>query len=122
MNDDTDDGIYLVAAFNDKGELERVEDIDVPLVELGDRVHYVSHGSAPRRDGEQTYPPRCRVAIVTELSYLDRELTKPGSTVGLCVLNPTGMNFLPLDAGGSDHAEPETYQREGGTWHRRGTC
>lgn len=66
-------------------------------------VHYVSYGSP---GGEFT--PQCRAATITEVA--------PGQDepVGLCVLNPTGMYFLPLDAGGCKHDETT---KAGGTWH-----
>lgn len=70
-------------------------------------VHYVSHGSPVRADGSQAYASECRAAVVTEV---------PGGvtgvrTIGLCVLNPTGLFFnrsVPLD---------ESPQPQGGTWH-----
>lgn len=64
---------------------------------VGRIVHYVSYGTP---GGE--YAAECRAAIVTE--------TNGGDTVGLCVLNPTGMFFnrtVPCS---------ETEFR-GGTWH-----
>ncbi|MEV0616178.1 hypothetical protein AB0I81_22885 [Nonomuraea sp. NPDC050404] len=47
---------------------------------VGQTVHYVSHGTP---GGE--YKSECRAAIITE--------TNTSDTVGLCVLNPTGMLF-----------------------------
>ena len=73
---------------------------------IGERVHYLAHGTPPRADGSQAYPSVCRAAIVTEVSDDGR--------TGLAVLNPTGMFFHSLAAGGCPHAESE---RAGGTWH-----
>jgi hypothetical protein len=74
---------------------------------LGDRVHYVAEGSPLRDDGTQKYSSVCRAADVTEVD--------PASPhrVGLCVLNPLGIFFRPLEHGGSElgHA--------GGQWHHR---
>lgn len=123
MNDE-DQGPELWAAFNKDGELDTVENVakDLSLAEIGDQVHYVSFGSAPQ-NGEQKYPPRCRAATVTEVSYFDIGLTKPSGNVGLCVINPTGLFFHSLDTGGSDYVKPEQgVQPEGGSWHRRGEC
>lgn len=56
---------------------------------VGRAVHYVARGSADR-------PPACRAATVTEVGPDDR-------TLGLAVLNPTGLFFHPLEAGGVDY-------------------
>lgn len=71
-----------------------------PNPTIGRIVHYVARGSA---DG--VFPAVPRSAIVTEVG--DDEL------VGLCVLNPTGLFFFPLAAGGC------AYDPAGapGTWH-----
>jgi hypothetical protein len=69
---------------------------------VGQIVHYVSYGSA---GGE--YPSRCRAAVVTEVAG-------DSLTVGVCVLNPTGVFFRPLSDGGCAH--DEDHQRAG-TWH-----
>lgn len=69
---------------------------------IGRIVHYVSYGTP---GGE--YTSECRAAVVTEVRYPD--LDDP-QTVGLCVLNPTGMFFnrtTPHDEDG----------KAGGTWH-----
>lgn len=66
---------------------------------IGRIVHYQAYGTP---GGE--FKPEPRAAIVTQVG-------EDGTTVGLCVLNPTGMFFntaLPLD----ESAEPK-----GGTWH-----
>lgn len=57
---------------------------DVPAVKpsVGRIVHYQSYGTP---GGE--YLPAPRAAIVTQVN--DHE----GATVGLCILNPTGMFF-----------------------------
>lgn len=57
---------------------------------VGAGVHYVARGSLDHR-----FPPACRAATVTEVAS--------GRTVGLCVLNPSGMFFHPLEMGGVDH-------------------
>lgn len=71
-------------------------------------VHYVSHGSPVRPDGTQAYKPECRAAIVTEVADLETDTN--ASSVGLCVINPSGIFFVE-DAMQSEHG------REGGTWH-----
>jgi len=77
---------------------------------VGRIVHYVSRGSA---DG--VYPPACRAAIVTEVDEHDP------NRVGLCVLNPTGTFFHPLNGDDScEHYEPPHQGVRGhrvGTWH-----
>jgi hypothetical protein len=83
-------------------------------------VHYVSHGSL---DG--TYPMACRAAVVTEVT----QHPEADPTVGLCVMNPTGLFLnpaIPCDLG-TDPAEiPGEYPAtqlcdgrwyKGGTWH-----
>lgn len=57
-----------------------------PRPTVGRTVHYQAHGSA---DG--TYPSVARAAIVTETRRENAFLDE--TTVGLCVLNPTGMFF-----------------------------
>lgn len=80
---------------------------------VGRIVHYVSHGTPIREDGSQAFGSRCRAAIVTEVDTSD--------TVGLCVLNPTGMFFnrtVVHDEGAacpSDECGGRHY--DGGTWH-----
>lgn len=68
-----------------------------PKPSVADRVHYVSYGTP---GGE--YTSQCRAAIVTE--------TDTSDTVGLCVLNPTGMFFNRTVV----HDEAA---HKGGTWH-----
>lgn len=41
---------------------------------------------------------RCRAAIITEVWYSDAGLTEPNGDVALCVLNPTGMDFVERSA------------------------
>jgi hypothetical protein len=65
-------------------------------------VHYVSHGTPVRGDGTQAYTSECRAAVVTEVDDTD-------DTVGLCVLNPTGLFFR---SGVAHHDGPVP-----GTWH-----
>lgn len=70
---------------------------------VGRIVHYVSYGTP---GGE--YLPECRAAIITEV--LNPGDPDVGGTVGLAVLNPTGIflnRTIPHDEVG--HA--------GGTWH-----
>ena len=77
---------------------------------IGRIVHYVARGSA---DGK--FPPVSRVAIVTEVldeDEVDKAL-EGGELVGLCVINPTGLFFHPLSAGGCAHDEAGAP----GTWH-----
>jgi hypothetical protein len=70
--------------------------------QLGDRVHYVSHGTPLREDGTQEYESKCRAALVTEV--------QDARFVGLVVFSPEGLFFpqhvLPYDPSGG-----------GGTWH-----
>ncbi|MEU1883418.1 hypothetical protein ABZ470_39445 [Streptosporangium sp. NPDC020072] len=70
---------------------------------VGSFVHYVSRGSA---DG--IYPAVCRTAVITEVDPDD------DARVGVCVFNPTGLYFHPLDLGGCAQAEEGHH---GGTWH-----
>lgn len=70
---------------------------------LGDRVHYLSFGTP---GGE--YPMTCRCAEVTETARGNPEL------VGLLVMNPTGLFFRPIAAGGSEY-DPDL--EDGGSWH-----
>lgn len=87
---------------------------------VGRIVHYVSHGTPIRPDGTQTFPPACRAALVTEVG-------DDGTTVGLCVTNPTGEFYHPLASGGCQHDPgergpgdtPDTpdVSYQAGTWH-----
>lgn len=70
---------------------------------VGRVVHYVSYGTP---GGE--YTSECRAAIVTE--SVDGSLT-----VGLCVLNPTGM-FFNRTVRFADHLAGHLVEY-GGTWH-----
>lgn len=72
---------------------------------VGQIVHYVSHGTPIQPDGSQAYKSECRAAIITEV------LGDPAQSVGVAVLNPTGMFFnraVPFDESG----------QSGGSWHR----
>lgn len=80
---------------------------------VGASVHYVSRGSL---DGK--FPPTCRAATVTEVDPIDP------NRVGLYVVNPTGLFFYPLDAGGCMReqlgertVEGKPAPPTGGTWH-----
>ena len=64
---------------------------------VGRIVHYVSYGTP---GGE--YTSECRAAIITE--------TNTSDTVGLAVLNPTGMFFNRTIVHDEDG-------KSGGTWH-----
>lgn len=87
---------------------------------VGDRVHYVSHGTPVREDGTQAYTAQCRAAIITEVGEWpegktsDEDRRNIAVPVGLCVTNPTGLFFHPLADGGCMQSE---IGREGGTWH-----
>lgn len=71
----------------------------LPLPDVGEIVHYVSHGTPVREDGSQAYPSVCRAAIVTEVTADPRDSDEE-QMVGLAVQNPTGQFFHPLAAGG----------------------
>jgi hypothetical protein len=60
-------------------------------------VHYTSAGSADGR-----YPSVCRAALVTEVPDPESNEAEKG-TVGLMVVNPTGLHFRPLSDGGADY-------------------
>lgn len=77
---------------------------------VGRIVHYVSHGTPVRADGDQAYTSECRAAIVTEVP----EIPASDDVLGLAVLNPTGMFFHSLADGGCAHDEDT---KAGGTWH-----
>ena len=66
---------------------------------IGRIVHYVSYGTP---GGE--YTSQCRAAVVTEVPADDA-----AQSVGLAVLNPTGMFF------NQDVSYDEA--NKGGTWH-----
>ena len=65
---------------------------------VGRIVHYVSYGSP---GGE--YGKECRAAVITEVQG------DPRTSVGLCVLNPTGQFF--------NRAVPHDDGHSGGSWH-----
>lgn len=71
---------------------------------VGRVVHYVSYGTP---GGE--FKSQCRAALVTEVSVVGAS-----GTVGLAVVNPTGLFFHPLAAGGCEQSEDD---HRGGTWH-----
>jgi hypothetical protein len=71
-------------------------------------VHYVSYGTP---NGE--YESECRAAVVTTTTVDD-------STVGLCVLNPTGAFFnptVPYDDGFGPGRHCTGLNHAGGSWH-----
>ncbi|GAA0969824.1 hypothetical protein GCM10009555_017640 [Acrocarpospora macrocephala] len=76
---------------------------------IGDIVHYVSHGTPPRADGTQSYPPACRAAIVT--AVLDPAGQAGGGIVSLMAVNPEGLFFLRE----CSHVFAE--HQVGGSWH-----
>jgi hypothetical protein len=84
--------------------------VSQPRPTIGQIVHYVSHGTPPRPDGTQAFPPACRAAIVTEVNDVP---TGPDGEwlVGLCVLNPSGI-FLQTGVEQDNDPVPA-----GGTWH-----
>lgn len=80
---------------------------------IGRICHYVSHGTP---GGE--YGKECRAAVITEVQ------DDPRTSVGLCVLNPTGQFFnraVPQDEGRyeSPPCAGVCHGRhfEGGSWH-----
>ena len=78
---------------------------------IGRIVHYVSYGTP---GGE--YGKECRAAIITEFQH------DPRTSVGLCVLNPTGQFFnraVPLHNGNEDGLSHlcGALDYPGGTWH-----
>lgn len=79
-----------------------------PVPTVGRVVHYISHGTPVRADGTQAFTPEHRAAIVTEVDAGDPR------RVGLAVLNPGGLFFHPLAAGGSEQDESASV---GGSWH-----
>jgi hypothetical protein len=85
-------------------------------VKIGDVVHYVSYGTP---GGE--YPSVCRAAIITEVMPVGTIAATPfddvrPDTVGLCVLNPTGVFFnRSVPHGDATH-------RPSGTWHDASLC
>lgn len=64
---------------------------------VGRIVHYKSYGTP---NGE--YTPECRAAIVTQVNN--------PTSVGLCVLNPTGQFF-------HEAVNLDGQHYSGGTWH-----
>lgn len=74
---------------------------------VGRIVHYVSHGTPVRKDGSQAFTSQCRTALVTEVDEDDPD------SVGIAVINPTGMFFHSLAQGGCVRHEGKS----GGTWH-----
>ncbi len=80
---------------------------------VGRIVHYVSHGTPVRGDGSQAFASECRAAIITEVE-LGTPTSLGGERVGLAVLNPGGMFFHPLTAGGCVQRENN---KVGGSWH-----
>ena len=80
---------------------------------VGRIVHYVSFGTP---GGE--YESECRAAVITEVQ------DDPQSSVGLCVLNPTGQFFNrgvrhhEAQAGpGGETPGGFPQNHPGGTWH-----
>jgi hypothetical protein len=73
---------------------------------VGRVVHYVSYGTP---GGE--YTKQCRAATVSEVPADENSR----SVVGLVVLNPTGLFFHSLGAGGCPYDDAQ--EPRGGTWH-----
>ena len=112
--------------------------MSTPKPSVGRVAHYVARGSA---DG--VFPPACRAATITEVVHEVTAIrdgtgaivgSRAGKhTVGLAVLNPTGLFFHPVSAGGADYDPGEPLgadradadseglcsprQFEGGSWH-----
>lgn len=77
---------------------------------VGRIVHYVSYGTP---GGE--YKSECRAAVVTEVDATLGSTSKiVPETIGLAVLNPSGLFFHPIAEGGCRHDEDS---KRGGTWH-----
>lgn len=77
---------------------------------VGQVVHYRSHGTPVREDGAQEFRPTCRAAIVTQT--LEGFMGTP--LAGLAVLNPTGLLFEY----GLPGPDPEgCASTKSGTWH-----
>lgn len=74
--------------------------------ELGDRVHYVAHGTPPHADGTQTYPSVCRAAFVTDYPP---QIPEEPIVLDLFVVTPTGSHHNR-----AAHSDDLT---AGGTWH-----
>ena len=107
---------------------------------VGDKAHYVSHGSPVREDGTQAYRSECRAAIVTEVPPVLHGDVANGSggrwEASLFVINPEGTFFkqgLRCDPGTFAGPEREAMPGEplpqitcddltfeGGTWHQAG--
>lgn len=68
-----------------------------PMPAVGRIVHYVSYGTPGGEYGQE-----CRAATITQV-------WPDNSTVGLAVMNPTGMFFNPEIRYDGSH--------KGGTWH-----
>lgn len=81
---------------------------------LGQRVHYVSHGTPLREDGTQAYTAQCRAAVVTAVE--DAAGQAGGGIVSLSVFNPDGW-FCNR---GVSHVRAQ--QMTGGTWHPEEDC
>ncbi len=87
---------------------------------VGRVVHYVSHGTPVRGDGNQAFKSECRAAIVTEVVPLDGEEAALAEVehwdesqkcrAGLAVLNPTGMFF-------QRNVHQDEASKLGGSWH-----
>ncbi len=82
-----------------------VTEPSAPRPTVGRDVHYVSYGTP---GGE--FPSVCRAAKVTEVDAADPD------RIGVAVVNPTGMFFHPLVAGGCSH-HTTAGGLVGGSWH-----
>lgn len=80
---------------------------------VGRIVHYVSYGTPVRVDGTQAYGSECRAAVVTEVT----EHPDADGTVGLAVVNPTGMFFNRNVPHAEDVTAGDLDKHPGGTWH-----
>lgn len=78
---------------------------------VGRIVHYVAYGTP----GGEFPAGVCRAAVITQVDMRPAlgENDPPGTYVGLCILNPSGMFFSPsVPYDGNAPGE-----RAAGTWH-----
>lgn len=84
---------------------------EMQMPSVGRIVHYVSYGSPIKQDGSQTFKSQCRAAIVTIVN---------NNSVGLAILNPTGMFFgidFEYSAPSASSGPFGDSKPVGGSWH-----